>query len=209
MVGFVALDRTSATRRKLLDAARDEFARHGIAGARVDQIAALSTVNKQRIYANFGSKLGLFTASIVDAYADLAEEVPVPETEEDVYRYVEEIFDFHVRNNQLARMIAWEGLYYDAGDIPDREERKAYYVSKCTKLAAALHLASPDTAAHLVLTLIAIATWPFVAEQQRILLTASGEEGLQALRASLSAYGKSIVDAEIAQARQAPPKLGT
>ena len=54
------------TRRKILDAAVDEFAAHGYAGARVDRIAAAAGVNKRMIYHHFGSKLGAFEAALSD-----------------------------------------------------------------------------------------------------------------------------------------------
>jgi AcrR family transcriptional regulator len=38
-----------ATKRRLLDAARDEFAAYGIAGARVDRIAEAAQANKAQI----------------------------------------------------------------------------------------------------------------------------------------------------------------
>ena len=54
------------TRRKILDAAVDEFARRGYAGARVDRIAASAGVNKRMIYHHFGNKLGAFEAALSD-----------------------------------------------------------------------------------------------------------------------------------------------
>jgi len=54
------------TRRKILDAAVDEFAAHGYAGARVDRIAATAGVNKRLIYHHFGNKLGAFEAALSD-----------------------------------------------------------------------------------------------------------------------------------------------
>ena len=50
------------TRRRLVEAAYSEFAAHGIAGARVDRVAATAGVNKALIYFHFGNKEGLFTA---------------------------------------------------------------------------------------------------------------------------------------------------
>lgn len=50
------------TRVRLLTAATAEFAQFGIAGARIDRIAAAAGVNKQLIYAHFGSKDELFDA---------------------------------------------------------------------------------------------------------------------------------------------------
>ena len=49
-----------ATKARLLEAATAEFAAYGIAGARIDRIAAAASVNKQMIYAYFGSKDALF-----------------------------------------------------------------------------------------------------------------------------------------------------
>ena len=54
------------TRRKILDAAVDEFAGRGYAGARVDRIAASAGVNKRMIYHHFGNKLGVFEAALSD-----------------------------------------------------------------------------------------------------------------------------------------------
>lgn len=48
------------TRRRIFDAAVQEFSENGYAGARIDRIAAAAGVNKQRIYAYFSDKEGLF-----------------------------------------------------------------------------------------------------------------------------------------------------
>jgi|TARA_R100000501_G_scaffold13151_3_gene23981 AcrR family transcriptional regulator len=47
---------------RILAAARDQILRHGLAGARVDQIARKAAVSKQTIYASFASKDDLFRA---------------------------------------------------------------------------------------------------------------------------------------------------
>ena len=49
-----------ATKERILDAALREFSDKGIAGARVDAIAARANVNKRMLYYYFGSKEGLF-----------------------------------------------------------------------------------------------------------------------------------------------------
>ncbi|QQO11998.1 TetR family transcriptional regulator [Bradyrhizobium diazoefficiens] len=63
-----------ATRNKLLTAARLEFARHGFAGARVDEIAARAGVNKQLVYHYFGDKDALYLAVLEWVYADIREQ---------------------------------------------------------------------------------------------------------------------------------------
>lgn len=57
-----------ATRSSILNAARVEFARAGLGGARVDRIAEQSGANKRMIYHYFGGKEQLFAAVVVDAY---------------------------------------------------------------------------------------------------------------------------------------------
>jgi len=63
-----------ATRKKLLTAARLEFARHGLAGARVDEIAERAGVNKQLVYHYFGDKDALYLAVLEWVYADIREQ---------------------------------------------------------------------------------------------------------------------------------------
>ena len=56
------------TRKRILDAATVEFARKGLGGARVDEIATRSKSNKRMIYHYFGSKEELFGAVLENAY---------------------------------------------------------------------------------------------------------------------------------------------
>jgi TetR/AcrR family transcriptional regulator len=55
-------DLKTGSRQKVYDAALEEFARHGLAGARVDRIAQMANVNKAMIYYHFGSKEKLYRA---------------------------------------------------------------------------------------------------------------------------------------------------
>jgi TetR/AcrR family transcriptional regulator len=61
----------AATRKKLLTAARREFARSGLAGARVDEIAARAGVNKQLVYHYFGDKDALYLAVLEWVYEEI------------------------------------------------------------------------------------------------------------------------------------------
>jgi AcrR family transcriptional regulator len=51
-----------ATQKRILKAAKAEFAKFGLGGARVDRIAQRATANKRMIYHYFGSKEDLFRA---------------------------------------------------------------------------------------------------------------------------------------------------
>lgn len=61
----------AATRERILKAAKLEFAKKGLAGARVDEIAARAEINKRMLYVYFGNKEDLFLAVLEEAYADI------------------------------------------------------------------------------------------------------------------------------------------
>lgn len=74
----------AATQIQILDAAEDEFARYGLAGARIDAITARTGVTKAMIYYYFENKEGLYQAvmqrigsQLEDMLAQLALE-PLP-----------------------------------------------------------------------------------------------------------------------------------
>ena len=68
-------ERTSATRRALLDAARDQFAERGYAGTGREQVAAAAGVTRGALHHHFGTKEGLFRAVVEELEADLTDQV--------------------------------------------------------------------------------------------------------------------------------------
>jgi AcrR family transcriptional regulator len=56
------------TRRKIMEAARDEFAERGFAGARIESIARRAGVAKQLLYHYFPGKEALFEATLADKF---------------------------------------------------------------------------------------------------------------------------------------------
>jgi AcrR family transcriptional regulator len=67
------LRNAEATRRRIIVAAREEFARFGFSGARIERIAHEARANLQLIYRYFGKKEDLYIAVIEDAYRDVRE----------------------------------------------------------------------------------------------------------------------------------------
>lgn len=59
------------SQQAILLAARDEFAAHGLGGARVDRIAERAGVNKRLLYYYFENKDSLFVAVLEDAYRQI------------------------------------------------------------------------------------------------------------------------------------------
>ena len=99
---------SSATKARILAAARSEFARYGLAGARVDRIAAEAKANKRLIYVYFGSKEELFDLIIEQCLASAAESVPFDAA--DLTGYAGALFDFLVANPDTLRLTTWNQL---------------------------------------------------------------------------------------------------
>jgi AcrR family transcriptional regulator len=97
-----------ATKAKLLEAALTEFATHGIAGARVDRIAAKAGCNKAMIYAYFGSKEELFEEVLKVQIARVIEAVPI--TPDDLPGYAGRLFDTYERQPELLRLAGYHRL---------------------------------------------------------------------------------------------------
>lgn len=97
-----------ATKARLLKAATEEFAAHGIAGARVDRIGAAAKVNKSLIYTYFGNKEQLFDA-VMDAHVTrILDQVPF--TADDLPGYAGRLFDFLAANPHQLRLATWNRL---------------------------------------------------------------------------------------------------
>ena len=130
------------SRERILDAATEEFARHGLGGARVDRIAAGAGANKRMLYYYYGNKEELFLAVLESAYAriraaerelrlaDLAPEAAIR-------RLVTFTWDYYLAQPEFLTLLSTENLH---------EERHL----KRSKQIAALH-------------------WPFVATIREVL----------------------------------------
>ena len=104
------------SRRRLLDAARDVFSKKGLSGARVDEIAALSGVNKQLVYYYFGNKKDLYLAVLEEVYEeireqerqlDLAHLAPIEAME----KLIEFTFDYFTDNPHFVPLLGDENLH--------------------------------------------------------------------------------------------------
>ncbi|MFJ3802485.1 TetR family transcriptional regulator [Streptomyces sp. NPDC090088] len=152
---------STATKERILAAATNEFAAHGVAGARVDRIAAQAKANKRAIYDYFGDKDKLFAIVLQRALEDLAAAVP---PDEDLPAYAERLFDYHRARPEALRLVMWEALEVGDRPVPAEEARTAHYQDK---IAAA---ASGDTggdARTRVFFTLALAGWSIAMPQLR------------------------------------------
>lgn len=122
-----------ATRRRLVDAALAEFAERGIAGARVDRIAANAESNKAQIYHYFGSKDGLFDAVWEALVNRIVEDAPIDVT--DLPGYAVRLADSYAANPELVRLITWQRL--ERGDDQPHAVAVASTKAKVDAVAAA------------------------------------------------------------------------
>lgn len=99
---------SDATRARLLCAATTEFAQYGIAGARVDRIAANAGANKAQIYHYFGSKDQLFDAVWAAMTQRFFADSPV--AADDLPGYAAHLIDVYAGQPEVGRLIAWHRL---------------------------------------------------------------------------------------------------
>ncbi|MFI9011189.1 TetR family transcriptional regulator [Actinosynnema sp. NPDC053489] len=176
---------TEETRRRLKEAAVVEFAEHGLAGTRVERIAARAGVNKERLYNYFGDKEQLFNAVLSDELAKIAAAVPL-EALRDVGDYAGRCFDYHVANPHLVRLLQWEALAYGDGAVADEEGRTAHYRRKVDAFRAAQAddvLASSPGAADLVFLVMSLSSWWLAVPQIARMVT--GPEDVARRRAAV------------------------
>ena len=100
--------RSTATKAKLLEAAREEFQRNGLAGGRVDAIADAAGANKRMIYAYFGSKNELFDAVVADNVSRVAAAVDF--TPDDLPGYAVRLYDFWSTDTTSLRLFSWRNV---------------------------------------------------------------------------------------------------
>jgi AcrR family transcriptional regulator len=145
------------TRRRLLDAAFEEFAAHGLAGARVDRIAELGKANKRLIYAYYGNKEELFDTVMVRSLGVLTDAVPF--SAEDLPGYAGALFDHMIAHPAMVRLTMWKLL--ERPDVSP-EETQAYRpkVAAVADAQAGGRLAPDDDPVDVMMLLIGlVASW--------------------------------------------------
>lgn len=100
--------RGAATYQRILDAATEEFAQHGIAGARIDRIVASARTNKAQLYAYFGDKERLFDAIFLGSLERITNVVPIDA--DDLADWAVRLYDEYLRRPDLIRLATWTRL---------------------------------------------------------------------------------------------------
>ncbi|TPG21711.1 TetR/AcrR family transcriptional regulator [Sphingomonas koreensis] len=104
------------TRANIVAVATEEFAKHGLSGARVDRIAEQTHTSKRMLYYYFKSKEGLYRAVLYSYYEklrsaeanlELGAKTPMIALRE----LVEFTFDYHVENAETVRLVLVENIH--------------------------------------------------------------------------------------------------
>jgi TetR/AcrR family transcriptional regulator len=130
------------TRERILAAALAEFAQHGLAGGRVDEIARRAKINKQALYYHFGSKDKLFQAALTFGYAqgmssltlDTLADLPADKA---MSRLIGLVFDHFRQTPHVVEMIAHENHYrgeHLSDDVRDAMREAVAPIRKTIKL---------------------------------------------------------------------------
>jgi AcrR family transcriptional regulator len=105
------------TQNNIIEIATREFAEYGLAGARIDEIAAKTKSSKRMIYYYFGDKEGLYLRVLEAAYRKVrAVEATLHLDDlapaEALRRLVEFTFDHHNSNEPFIRLVMIENIHH-------------------------------------------------------------------------------------------------
>ncbi len=151
-----------ATRARILEAATAEFAAHGIAGARVDRIAAAAGANKSLIYAYFGSKDGLFDAVFDAAVVATVDEIPIDP--DDLPGYAARLYDHRLQQPDLLRLANWDRLERDGLGVENEAvqaalKAKVKAIAKAQKSGRIAATLKPETLLEFIIALSQTELW--------------------------------------------------
>ena len=105
------------SRNLILSAARDEFAEHGLNGARIDRIAARSGAGKNLIYHYFGGKEPLYIRVLEGIYQQMREQQDdrslrdMPPLD-GMRRLIGNTFDHFAHTPALIRLMSVENIHF-------------------------------------------------------------------------------------------------
>src|SRR2546421_7680576 len=160
------------TQERILKAAFEEFAGQGFAGARVDRIARIASINKRMLYHYFGNKEGLFREVLRRKMAERhAWGVATPD---DPMASLPYWFELACKDPDWIRLLEWEALQFVGRPLIDEEKRRGSIgraVGRIRGRQSRGHLSSEFKAQHILLAMIALAWFPLAFPQLTRLIT--------------------------------------
>jgi len=104
-------------KQNIIEIASEEFALNGLAGARIDEIAARTRTSKRMIYYYFGDKEGLYVKALESAYrvvraGESKLDVDGLSPLEALKALVEFTFEHHSKHEDFIRMVMIENIHH-------------------------------------------------------------------------------------------------
>ncbi|MEM9426435.1 MAG: TetR/AcrR family transcriptional regulator [Pseudomonadota bacterium] len=156
-----------ATKARILAAAKGEFARLGLGGARVDEIADKAKANKRMIYHYFGNKEDLFAAVLEDAYLGIRtaeQELRLDDLapDEAMVTLIKFTWEYYLENPEFIRLVNSANLHKgkhlrSAQNVVDASRTYVSMIQRILDRGASAGLFRPDIdAGQLNITIAAI-----------------------------------------------------
>jgi AcrR family transcriptional regulator len=159
------------TKSRILAAAFAEFTAKGIAGARVDAIAARAGANKQMLYYYFGSKEELFREILRRRLVMSAEQLRAVEWADPDHL---DVFYEH-QAAEHVRLLMWEALEYEEGTPLEEEELRRGlhhdWLAAIRQQQETGHVRGDLDPSHVLLTQLALVLFPLAFPQLTRLAT--------------------------------------
>jgi AcrR family transcriptional regulator len=154
------------TQQRILEAALQEFAAKGFAGARVDVIARRAHINKRMLYHYFGDKEGLFREVLRRKIAERS--AWLASAPEDPTERLPAWFQLACRDPEWVQLLEWEALHWGDKKVID-EEMRVEIVGRAVERVRqqqAKGLIDPNLdPGQLLLSMMALTAYPFAFPQ--------------------------------------------
>ena len=160
------------TQQRILEAALQEFAAKGFAGARVDVIARRARINKRMLYHYFGDKEGLFREVLRRKIADRS--AWLAGAPEDPVERLPFWFQMFCRDRDWVQLLQWEALQWGEKKVIDEEHREESVGRAVERVRQqqAKGLLDPDLdPGQLLLSMMALTAYPLAFPQLARLTT--------------------------------------
>lgn len=136
------------TRKRILEAATEEFSERGLSGARVDSIARRADVNERMLYYYFGNKDQLYLAVLEKVYGDFNDAEHALQLDalaplDAVRELAHFIWNYYQQHPELIRLINNENLH-EARHMRESTRVQAFVSPIVAMLASVLERGEAD-----------------------------------------------------------------
>jgi len=154
------------SRERILQAAFEEFAAKGFAGARVDSIASRAEINKRMLYHYFGDKQTLFREVLRRKMAQ--RQTWAAATPDNPAEGLPYWFDLAHKDVGWIRLLEWEALQFMDKRLIDEDSRQKAInnaARRISKLQRSGHLSKRFNPRHTLLAMLALTWFPIAFPQ--------------------------------------------